>query len=85
MTKKRLSSREIFRILKVRSSAACSLFGLKIFSKMLTEFITFNTEMGEKNMKNQMIESETRSGKCLVIRSTRNDQSDYSGTTELYP
>ena len=31
-----------------------------------------------------MIESETGSGKCAVIRSTRNDQSDYSGTTQLY-
>ena len=31
-----------------------------------------------------MIESETGSGKCAVIRSTRNDRSDYSGTTELY-
>ena len=43
----------------------------------------FNTEMGEKQTKNRVIESETRSGKCTVIRSTRNDRSDYSGTTEL--
>ena len=35
-------------------------------------------------MQNRMIESETGSGKCAVIRSTRNDRSDYSGTTELY-
>ena len=85
MTKKnRLSSREQFRILKVRSSAVCSHFGLKIFSKTLTESITFNTDMGKKHSKNRMIESEIGSGKCAVIRSTRNDQSDYSGTTELY-
>ena len=44
----------------------------------------FNAEMGEKNTKNRVIESETGSGKCRVIRSTRNDRSDYSGTTELY-
>ena len=44
----------------------------------------FNAEMGEKNTKNRVIESETGSGKCAVIRSTRNDRSDYSGTTELY-
>ena len=43
----------------------------------------FNAEMG-KNTKNRVIESETGSGKCAVIRSTRNDRSDYSGTTELY-
>ena len=30
------------------------------------------------------IENETGSGKCAVIRSTRNDRSIYSGTTELY-
>ena len=35
-------------------------------------------------MKNPVIESETRSSKYAVIRSTRNDRSDYSGTTELY-
>ena len=50
--KKRLSNflndREQFRILKVRSSAACSHFGLKIFSKTLTDSISFNAEMGEK-------------------------------------
>ena len=62
----------------------CSHFGLKIFSKTLTESITFNTEMGKKSTKNRMIERETGSGKCAVIRSTGNDQSDYSGTTELY-
>ena len=39
----------------------------------------FNAEMGKKTR-----ESETGSGKCVVIRSTRNDWSDYSGTTELY-
>ena len=44
----------------------------------------FNAEIGGKNTKNQVIESETGSGKCAVIRSTRNDRSDYSGTTELY-
>ena len=44
----------------------------------------FNTEMEEKNTKNRVIESETGSGKCAVIQSTRNDRSDYSGTTELY-
>ena len=34
----------------------------------------FNAEMGEKeNTKNRLIESETGSGKCAVIRSTRND------------
>ena len=43
----------------------------------------FNAEMG-KNTKNRLIESETGSGKCVVIRSTRNDRSDNSGTTELY-
>ena len=31
-----------------------------------------------------MIENETGSGECAVIRSTRNDRSDCSGTTELY-
>ena len=31
-----------------------------------------------------MIESPTGSSKCAVILSTRNDLSDYSGTTELY-
>ena len=42
----------------------------------------FNAEMvGEKNTKNRVIESETGSGKCAVIQSTR---IDYSGTTELY-
>ena len=40
--------------------------------------------MGGKNTKNRVIESETGSGKCAVIRSTRNDRSDYSGTTDLY-
>ena len=49
--KKRLSIREQFRILKVRSSAACSHFGRKIFSKTLTECITFNTKMGKKTRK----------------------------------
>ena len=45
----------------------------------------FNAEMGKKkNTKNWLIESETGSGKCVVIRSTQNDRSDYSGTTELY-
>ena len=44
----------------------------------------FNAEMGKKNTKNRVIESETGSGKCAVIRSTRNDRSGYSGTTELY-
>ena len=43
----------------------------------------FNAEMGKKNTKNQLLESETGSSKCVVIRSTRNDRSDYSGTTEL--
>ena len=63
----------------------CSHFGLKIFSKTLTESITlFNAEMGEKNTTNRVIECETESGKCAVIQSTRNDRSDYSGTTELY-
>ena len=45
----------------------------------------FNAEMGKKITKNRVIESETGSRKCAVIRSTRNDRSDYSGTTELYP
>ena len=40
--------------------------------------------MGKKNTKNRVIESETGSGKCVAIRSTRNDRSDYSGTNELY-
>ena len=62
----------------------CSHFGLKIFSKTLTESITLTQKWGGKNTKNQVIESETGSGKCAVIRSTRNDRSDYSGTTELY-
>ena len=44
----------------------------------------FNAAMGGKNTKNWVIESETGSGKCAVIRSTRNDRSDYSGTTKLY-
>ena len=44
----------------------------------------FNAEIGKKHTKNWAIESETGSGKCAVIRSTRNDRSDYSGTTELY-
>ena len=44
----------------------------------------FNAEMGGKNTKNQVNESETGSSKCAVIRSTRNDRSDYSGTTEPY-
>ena len=43
----------------------------------------FNAEMGKKK-KNRMIESEIGSSKCAAIRSTRNDRSDYSGTTELY-
>ena len=43
-----------------------------------------NAEMGKKHTKNRVIESETGSGKCAVIQSTRNDRSDYSGTTELY-
>ena len=62
----------------------CSHFGLKIFSKMLTESNTLTQKWGGKNMKNRVIESETGSGRCAVIRSTRNDRSDYSGTTELY-
>ena len=33
----------------------------------------FNAEMGKKNSKNRVIESETGSGKCAVIQSTRND------------
>ena len=41
----------------------------------------FNAEMGEKQTKNRVIERETGSGKCAVIRSTRNDRSDYYGTT----
>ena len=41
----------------------------------------FNAEMVGKNTKNRVIESETGSGKCAVIQSTRND---YSSTTELY-
>ena len=57
--------------------------GNTIFSKTLTESITL-TQKWEKNTKIQVIESETGSGKCAVIRSTRNDRSDYSGTTELY-
>ena len=73
MTQKRLSSREQFRILKVRSSAACSHFGLKIFSKTLSESITLTQKWRKKNTKNRVIESETGSGKCAVIRSTRND------------
>ena len=44
----------------------------------------FNAEMWKKQTKSRVIESETGSGKCAVIRSTRNDRSDYSGTTELY-
>ena len=44
----------------------------------------FNAEMKKTNTKNRVIESETGSGKCGVIRSTQNDRSDYSGTTELY-
>ena len=44
----------------------------------------FNAEMEKKNMKNRVIESETGSGKCVAIRSTGNDRSDYSGTNELY-
>ena len=45
----------------------------------------FNAEMVEKkNTKNRVIESKTGRGKCAVIRSTRNDRIDYSGTTELY-
>ena len=45
----------------------------------------FNAEMGKKtHEKSGVIESETGSGKCAVIRSTRNDRSGYSGTTELY-
>ena len=44
----------------------------------------FNAEIGEKNTKKRVIESETGSGRCAVIQSTRNDRSDYSGTTELY-
>ena len=82
--KKRLSSLEQFRILKVRSSAVCSHFGLKIFSKTLTESITLMQKWAKKNTKNRVIESETRSGKCVVLLSTPNDRSDYSGTTELY-
>ena len=62
----------------------CSHFSLKIFSKTLTESITLTQKWGEKNKKNRVIESETGSGKCAVIRSTRNDRSDYSGTTEPY-
>ena len=62
MTKKRLSSWEQFRILRVRSSAAFSHFGLKIFSKTLTESITLTQKWG-KNTKNRVIESETGSGK----------------------
>ena len=44
----------------------------------------FYRRNGKKNTKNRMIESETVSGKCVVIRSTRNDGSAYSGTSELY-
>ena len=44
----------------------------------------FNAEMGKTHTKNRVIESETGSGKCAVIRSTRNDRSGYSGTTKLY-
>ena len=35
-------------------------------------------------MKNRVIERETGSDKCAVIRSTRNERGDYSGTTEQY-
>ena len=49
----------------------------------LTDSITLTQKWG-KNTKNRVIESETGRGKCAVIRSTRNDRSDYSGTTELY-
>ena len=63
--------------------SSCSHFGLKIFSKTLTESITLTQKWG-KNTKNRTIESETGSGKCAVIQSTRNDRSDYSGTAELY-
>ena len=62
----------------------CSHFSLNIFSKTLTESITLTQKWGEKITKNRVIESETGSGKCAVIRSTENDRSDYSGTTELY-
>ena len=62
----------------------CSHFGLKIFSKTLTEPITLTQKWAKKTTKNRVVESETGSGKCGVIRSTQNDQSDYSGTTELY-
>ena len=61
----------------------CSQFGLKIFSETLTEYITLTQKWGE-NTKNRVIESETGSGKCAVTRSTRNDRSNYSGTTKLY-
>ena len=45
----------------------------------------FNAEMGKKTTKNRVIESETGSGKCVVIpSSTQNDRRDYSGTTKLY-
>ena len=37
-----------FRILKVRSSAVCSHFGLKIFSKNADRIHYFNAEMEEK-------------------------------------
>ena len=82
--KKRLSSWECFRILKVWSSAECSHFGLKIFSKTLTESFTLTQKWGKKHTKNRVIDSETGSSKCAVIRSTQNDRRDYSGTTELY-
>ena len=51
MTKKRLPSWEQFRILKVRSSAACSHIGLKIFSKTLTESITLTQKWGKTHEK----------------------------------
>ena len=47
------------------------------------KILYFNAEMG-KNTQKIGDESETGSGQCAVIQSTRNDRSDYSGTTELY-
>ena len=62
-----------------------SHFGLKIFSKTLTESITLMQKWGKNtHEKSGHIESETESVKCAVTLSTRNDRSGYSGTTELY-
>ena len=38
----------------------------------------FNAEMGKKHTKNRVMKAKPE----LVIRSTRNDRSDYSGTTD---